>query len=328
MTLTELARRIGTSVSTVSKAFSGSREISDGVRDRIFNEAKRVGCFEKYYKGPRERRIIAVLIPECESEFYGIQLGILEKEIARRGADTVVGITRFDPSREERLFSELSYRMKVDGIVLLGSGARIKNPDEIPLVIVGGNGGNLNADYIKGDAKESMFELVRVMKEYGHKKIGFIGEGLTGSRLSFFKQAMRAHGLPVSEKYIAVSKTKRFAEAGEETMQRIIDSGDLPTVIVAAYDQIAYGAMNRALKCGLRVPDDISFAGSDDISVTQYLGVPLTSIRKEMENVCEQIIDLVFKRIENKHYRKRREIVIPSKICIRESLKNLKESKE
>ena len=108
-------------------------------------------------------------------------------------------------------------------------------------------------------------------------------------------------------------------------MQRLIDSGDLPTVIVAAYDQIAYGAMNRAIKCGLRVPDDISFTGADDISVTEYLGVPLTSIRSEIENASEQIIDLVFKRIENKHYRKRREIVIPATVCVRESLKNLNE---
>ncbi len=327
MTLTELARRVGTSVSTVSKAFSGADDIGDGLREKIFKEAKRVGCFDKYYKGPRERRIIAVLIPECESEYYGIQLGILEREIARRGADTVVGITRFDADIEERLFSQLSYRMKVDGIILIGSGAKIKNPDEIPLVIVGGAGGNLNADYIKVNVKESFFELVRVIKEYGHKKIGFIGERLTHSRLVFFKQAMRACGLPVFEKYIAVSDDKRFAEAGEETMQRLIDSGDLPTAIVAAYDQIAYGAMNRALKCGLRIPEDISFAGSDDISVTEYLGVPLTSIRNEMENACEQIIDLVFKRIENRHYRKRREIVVPTRICVRESLKNLNQEK-
>ena len=327
MTLTELACRIGTSVSTVSKAFSGSREISEGLRDKIFKEAKRIGCFEKYYKGPCERRIIAVLIPESESECYGIQLGVLERELDKRGADTVVGITRFDADREARLFSELVYRMKVDGVVLIGGGSKIKNPDEIPLVIVGGVGGNLNADYIKSNSKESIFELVRLMKEYGHKRIGFIGEKLTGGRLNSFKQAMRSCGLPISEKYIAVDNNKRFAEAGEATMQMLLDSGDLPTVIVAAYDQIAYGAMNRALKCGLRVPEDISFVGFDDISVTPYLGVPLTSVRTEIGNVCEQIIDLVFKRIDNKHYRKRREIIIPTSVFIRESLKNLNESK-
>ena len=327
MTLTELARRIGTSVSTVSKAFSGSREISESLREKIFKEAKRVGCFEKYYKGPCERRIIAVLIPESESECYGIQLGVLERELDRHGADTVVGITRFDRDREARLFSELVYRMKVDGVILIGGGSKIKNPDEVPLVVVGGSNPPLNADLITGKSKESIFELIRVIKEYGHKKIGFIGEKLTSTKLNYFKQAMRAHGLPISEKYIAVDNNKRFAEAGEETMQRLIDSGDLPTVIVAAYDQIAYGAMNRAVKCGLRVPDDISFAGFDDISVTQYLGVPLTSVRIEIANVCEQIIDLVFKRIDNRHYRKRREIIIPSSVCIRESLKNLNEPK-
>ena len=71
MTLTKIARIVGTSVATVSKAFSGSHEISEETRDKIFNVAKELGCFDKYYKAPRNNPLIALMIPEIDSECYG-----------------------------------------------------------------------------------------------------------------------------------------------------------------------------------------------------------------------------------------------------------------
>ena len=321
MTLTELAKRAQTSVATVSKAFSGSAEIPDTTKEKIFRIAKRAGCFEKYYKGPRERRIVALVFPESESEYYGREIGLLEKELDRRGADTVIALTRFDPEREARLFSELVYRMKVDGVILAGVGKLIKNPDEVPLVILGSpSQRSLNADFVRFSTTEAILNLVGIIKEYGHRDVGFIGENLTLSKLEYFKQAMRYHGLPLREKFIAVSESERFAAAGESGMQRLIDRGAVPSVIVAAYDQIAYGAMRRASNSGYRIPEDISFAGFDDISVTQYLDVPLTSIHMHLEEVCERVVDLIFKRIENRHYRERSEIVIPATVVVRDSL--------
>ena len=85
MTLTKLAELAGVSVATVSKAFSGSREISGERREQIFKLAKENDCFDKYYKSQRERPIIALLCPEPESEHYGRQLGILEKKLDELG---------------------------------------------------------------------------------------------------------------------------------------------------------------------------------------------------------------------------------------------------
>ncbi len=100
---------------------------------------------------------------------------------------------------------------------------------------------------------------------------------------------------------------------------------ELLGVIVAAYDQIAYGAMKYARESGYRIPEDISFVGMDDISSTEYLDVPLSSIHVAYEEVCERIVDLVFRRIENRHYRSREPLTVPVSVKIRESLKNLSE---
>ena len=323
MTLTKLAQMANTSIATVSKAFAGSREISEETKERIFKIAKELDCFDKYYKAPRSRPLIALLPPEPESEYYGREIGLIERALSQRGADTIIAFTRFDSEQEARLFRELTYGMKVDGIILWGAGSLIKNPDELPLVVISNNKRlPPNSDAVRVDMEGAMNELACAIKSYGHTEVGFIGERLTAAKEQRFKSALRCTGLPVQNKYF-VTSDKRFADAGEDCMRQFIEHGTIPSVIVAAYDQIAYGAMKYAVEQGYRIPDDISFVGMDDISSAPYLGTSLSSIHTDFESVCPQIVDLIFQRIENRHYRTRTEIRVVAKLNIRESLKKI-----
>ncbi len=324
MTLTKIAEMAGTSVATVSKAFSGSREIGEETKERIFRIAKDVGCFDKYYKAPRKQPLIALMIPEIDSECYGIYAGVFEREFNRMGADTIVACTRFDTEREERLFRELAYGLKVDGILLWGSGRTIKNPDKIPLIIFDGSGSQVaNADLVGIDLTVAMVRLAETIKEYGHTSVGFIGERLTGGKSVRFIKAMRRVGLAVRKENI-YSSDKRFAEAGEDCMREILERGSRPSVIVAAYDQIAYGAIKYARKAGYKIPEDISFVGMDDISSTEYFDIPLSSIHVGYEESCKEICELMFAKINNNHYKQRKKIVVPVEVNIRESLIRIK----
>ena len=326
MTLSQLAKLTGTSVGTVSKAFSGSHEISEETRNRIFETAKAHDCFDKYYKAPRKRPLIALMPPEPESEYYGREMGMIEKALTEKGVDTIIAFTRFDAERQVELFRELAYGLKVDGIILWGTGAKIKNPDQIPLITVTASEPTQNADVVRMNVANGITELANVIKQYGHTEVGFIGEKFTTYKEEKLKEAMRHIGIPVHNKYFHRSK-KRFAEAGEDGMKTLIENGTVPTVIVTAYDQIAYGAMQAARNAGYKIPEDISFVGMDDLSVTPYFDIPLTSLRMDFEAVCPQIIDLLFKRMENRYYRSREEIIAPVKLNLRPSLLDKKASK-
>ena len=213
--------------------------------------------------------------------------------------------------------------MRVDGIILWGSGEGIKNPDQIPLVAITGNKRlPPNSDAVRIDLDRAMTELAATIKDYGHTTVGFIGERLTTGKEQKFKSALRRMGLPVHNKFTATSSS-RFAQAGEDCMKQLIDRNAVPSVIVAAYDQIAYGAMKFAREHGYRIPEDISFIGMDDISSAPYLDTSLSSLHTDFESVCPQIVDLIFRRMENRHYRGRVEISVPVKVNIRESLKRL-----
>ena len=328
MTLENIAKAAGVSVGTVSKAFRGSPEISKKTRDAIFKIAKDNGCFDKYYKVPRHRPIIALLAPEPEGEYYGNEIGILERALFLRGADTVIAFTRFSPEKEVRLFRIFAYEMKVDGFVIWSSGELIKNPYKIPLVaLTSGKKAPENADVIYVDIEDAIFRLAEKLKSFGHSNVGFICDKITVGKEKLLKRAMRKVGLPVHDKYMITSK-ERFDKAGIDGMKRLIDSGNIPSVIVTAYDEIAYGAMRYAEDRGYKIPDDISFVGMEELSSTKYIGVSLTSMHAELEKASDVIADIIFRKIENKHYKERSEITIPVTIEMRDSLKNLNEGDE
>ena len=319
MTLTQLAKLAETSVATVSKAFSGSREISEETRSRIFEIAKKHDCFDKYYKAPRSRPLIALLPPEPESEYYGREIGMIEKALSERGADTIIAFTRFDPQRQTQLFRELAYGLKVDGIIMWGMGKELKNPEHIPLIAIATTGQPQNADVVRLDLAEGIAEMANAIKEYGHTEVGFIGEKFTVYKEEKLKNSLRRIGLPYHEKYFHCSK-HRFAAAGEDGMKELIKRNAVPSVIVAAYDQIAYGAMQAARNAGYRIPEDISFVGIDDISSTPYFEIPLSSLQIDFESVCPRIVELLFKRMDNRYYRSREELTVPVILNLRDSL--------
>ena len=322
MTLSKLAERAGVSVSTVSKAFSGANEISTAVRERIFAIAKEEGCFDKYYKAPRSHPMVALLAPEPESMRYSREMGLLERAFNAHGVDTLIAFTRFDPEKEEQLFRELVYGMKVDGVVLLGAGRKIKNPDEHPFVVIGGGAREAcpeNADTVVIDLDEGFDVLAETLKKYGHKSVGFLGEGKTRSSEMRLKNAMRRVGLPIHERFFFTS-LHRFEAAGEEGMRKLIQRDAVPDVIVTAYNEIAYGAIKEARAQGYRIPEDISFVGAFDTPAASYFDIPLTALLADLESACEEIVSLLLLRIKNKHYRARTQIRIPVRMNIRASL--------
>ena len=323
MTLKKIAEIAGVSVGTVSKAFSGSREISEKTREQIFQVARDEDCFDKYYKAPRNRPLVALMFPEPESEYYARCIGLFEKAFAERGADVIIALTRFDHEAEARMFRELAYGMKVDGVILYGTGKQIRNPDEIPFVtITHGWTAAHNSDTVRVDLDTGIYRIAETIKDYGHKEVGFIGENLTSRKEIKFREAMRRVGLPVYDEYIAVADG-RFEEAGENGMRVLIERGRLPSVIITAYDRIAYGAMRYSKSKGISIPNDISFVGMDDISSTSYLDIPLSSLHTDFDKACPEIVDQIFERIKNRHYRSRANITVPVKVKIRESLKDI-----
>lgn len=317
MSLKKIAQTAGVSVSTVSKVFSNSREISPKTKERVISASKTLGCFEKYTKEKYPEKIIAVICPELGSEHYTHLLTHIEREISAKNAVMVVSVSNFDKKREEALFRYYSDFRKVDGIIIMSS-ADFANRSSIPVVVMGDS---KTANCVSTDSSEAINEAVGYLKKSGRKKIAFIGEELTHVREELFELAMEKNALSVMDKFV-ISTKKRFHDAGFCAIEHFFETGDIPDAIVAAYDYIAIGAI-RAIKAhGKKVPDDIAVIGMDNISAGEDLDIPLASIDYHDEQTSKLAVDMLFGDFSGRVSKKYKKTIVKSDLIIRDSAKS------
>ena len=301
MTITKLARLTGYSVSTVSKALSNKKDVSEFARQKIIEKAKELGCYEKFCKENYDRKIIAVLCPEANSQFYSKMLSTLNQYIEELGGTMAISLTEFSKSKTEKLFGLYSGNKRADGIILFDGGNLVKKYSSVPVVVLG-SGQNLYADTISMDSSRGFYEAVGLLKGYGHRKIGFIGEKLTNGKLRQFLTAMQKHGLEVEQNFIVVSKDCRFEQAGFNGIQTLFSQKEVPTAVICAYDNIALGAIAGAEKMGVKVPSDLSVIGCDNMQIASYNKISLSSIDLNIEESCRMAVDLLFNKLSKFGY--------------------------
>lgn len=327
MTLQKLAKLAGVSVSTVSKAFSDSREISVETKEQILSLAKRHGCFEKYYKGKFGKQLVAVICPEIRGEFYADFAADLNDKIEARGGMMMLSVSGFSAEREEDLIRYYGSFGHADGIIFVSGSLRLKTEPNIPVVQIGGKYKTEKADYIDIDIASGIDQAVEYLKANGHRKIGYIGETLTASKHRLFCEAMRKNALRLEEAYMVNSKM-RFQMAGFDAMKQLMEQKDRPTAVIAAYDYMAMGALRYTQEAGLSIPKDVSVIGMNNVSAAAYLDVPLTTIVSHPEELCETAVDLIFKKMDNQFYFARQDITLKSRLIVRDSVANLNGSSE
>ena len=318
MNLNTLAKLAGVSVATVSKAFSGRDEISSETRERIFEIARQHGCYDKYNKNKFEKKVIAVICPELNSDYYNAYITILNEEIERQGGLMTVSVTNFSAERTQELFAYYSSYCKADGIITINPTGVLENPMLTPAVAIGTSRTHENVDTIEIDLESSIEDAIRYLKEKGHTRIGFAGEALTKGKLQSFRHAMRHAGLSVREEWIRISKD-RFEKAGIEAAEGFLSIAERPTAILASYDNIAIGVIKELHRQGIRVPKDISVIGMDDIAIAPFLETSLSSIRTHTKEACRIAVELIMKKLENQYYSIRQEITISSEFIPRGS---------
>lgn len=321
MKMTDLARLAGVSVSTVSKAFSKSSEISEKQREHIFDVAKKHGCYDKYCKERYMGKVIAVICPEFKSRLYSEQLSLLEEKIKERNAVMVVSSTDFDPEKALEHLDFYAENIKADGIISICS-LKTDKKFSTPIVTLSKNE-HFNSVIVSEE--NALSEAIKLLKKNRHTKIAYIGEPHASGRRDNFVKAMKNNSITVNDDYIIVPD-HRFESAGYVGMNKLLSLQNPPTAVIAAYDDIAFGAMKSIYEHGLKIPEDISIIGSDDIKESQYLHERLTSITAYNEDLAEIAVDLLFDLIEKKDSDTIKTIKISRQLVNRESVGIAKEA--
>jgi len=294
ITLSKIAQLAHVSVSTASKAFSMSSEVSEQTRNEIFRIAKEYGCFKKFYNARYPKYVIAVICPEFHGQYYSGMVAELQAYLGELGCEVCVASTNFSGNREQELLEYYHHYSNVDGIVVIGGQSLISSGYEIPLVSVQPYyhqpaGVCLHTDYLG-----ALDQMICRLKSEGVEDIGFLGETRTGIKLEAFRTAMEKNGLPC--KWVVISE-QRFEQGGYSAMDQLLQRPDRPRAVICAYDHMAIGAMKRLSEEGISVPEDMLVAGMDNIPEAEYLVPSLTSADFSNDQICRQaaqcVVDLL-----------------------------------
>ena len=302
MNLSKLAKLANVSVSTVSKAFSDSYEISRETKDRIIALAKEYNCFEKYYKPKYPKKMIAVICPEILGLHYGQMATYIEREITANGDSMVLSVSNFSASRQNDLIDYYTNYLRPDGIIVIEPAGLIKNNTDIPVVQISFENAAKNVYSVKADINPALEEAIEYLQKLGHKKIGFIGEKYAAAEYGFFKDAVSKKAIHIRKNHIIISE-KRFLDAGYYGMEEMLKNDCMPTAVFAAYSHIAVGMMQRIKEAGLKVPEDISVICMDDINVAPYSDKTLSCIKLHLDELSCIAIDLLYQKIKRGYIR-------------------------
>lgn len=297
ITLSKIAQLAHVSVSTASKAFSMSSEVSEQTRNEIFRIAKEYGCFKKFYNAKYPKYVIAVICPEFHGQYYSGMVAELQNCLGELGCEVSVASTNFSGNRERDLLEYYHHYSNVDGIVVIGGQSLISSAYEIPLVSVlpyyhQPAGVCLHTDYAG-----ALEQIVCRLKADGVERIGFLGETRTGVKLEAFRTAMEKNGLPCD--WVIVNE-QRFEKGGYLAMDQLLQCKDRPQAVICAYDHMAIGAMKRLSEAGISVPGDMLVAGMDNIPESDYLVPSLTSVDFGNAQICRQAAQCVVELLNGK----------------------------
>lgn len=291
-TLDDIARELGISKSTASKALSGAKDVSKAMRQTVLEKAVELG----YSRIARSSELprLAVFVTNMEytkPEDFGYDLVVGFRKVAEPDGFQVDVIPLTHEIQLSLHYDTYMIKKNYCGSLFLGLSMQdpwMKDFEtcKTPAILYDNHiSGNPRVTHVGVDNAEGMEMAVRFLKDLGHTRIGYLSSALQAyvyrQRHSAFFQAMRDHGLPADE---TLSGSADFInECLSLHLPRILEAGC--TAIVCSHDLLAHSVMIHCLELGLRVPDDISILGFDDIPLCRYTLPPLSTIRQDRTNI-------------------------------------------
>lgn len=328
VTISDIANKVGVSISTVSRAlnYDESLNISSETRNKIFEVAELL----KYSAPKRKKRKKKYNIGLYCSYSYEEELNDTYYLSIRIAIENKIKEEQLNIYRIEDI-EEFRNLKNIDGVIAIGTFDELDVSNiekcEKPIVFVDHRGDEEKFDSVVIDYEKATYKAMDYLFSLGHKKIAFIGgcecdykgDKIVDNRETSYRKIMKEHNL-YNEAYVKVGNYD--ANYGFESTKELIKNDEIPTAIIVASDSIAIGCYRAIQECNMKVSEDISIIGFNDISTSAYMSPPLTTIRLHSEFMGESSVDLLLDRLLSERELSKT-IMIPTKLIKRESCINI-----
>ncbi|HCE1509697.1 substrate-binding domain-containing protein [Vibrio parahaemolyticus] len=310
-TMKDIAKLAGVSTSTVSHVINKTRFVSEEISERVNNAAKELNYYApsalaRSLKVNRTKTI-GMLVTTSTNPFFGEVVKGVERSCYHKGYSLILCNTEGDNERMRQSINTLLQK-RVDGLILMCSsleGERIdvfeRYPD-IPVVVMDWGPMLFTSDKIQDNSLRGGYLAAKYLIDCGHTEIGCITGPLikhqAQMRYEGYKRAMNEAGLEFNANWIIESDFE--CEGGYQAFKKMAERGKLPSSIFVSNDMMAMGVINSANELGIKVPDDLSIIGYDDIHIAKFMSPSLTTIHQPKYRLGQAAVETLVRRLDDK----------------------------
>lgn len=332
ITIHDVAQAAGVSVSTVSRVLNNKDDVAPETYQRIKAVIAELGYTSSLAaKSLRSRRtgVIGLIMPELEDPFCIQVIKGINRAIVALNYDLIAYTSGSRQShskaeREQHYVSLLNGSL-TDGVILV-TPAATRFSTAAPVVAIDPNNQCLNCQVVTAENYAGALAAVEYLISLGHRRIGFIGGRpdlqCAQQRLRGYTAALRQADIPLDPDLVTSGDFSRAT--GHACARRLLALPHPPTAIFAANDQSAIGVLDAVRAIGLRVPDDLSVIGFDNIPEAAYCVPPLTTVDQFLDKMGYTATELLVGLIQgqtppsNVHE-------MPTQLVVRDSCRNIME---
>lgn len=321
-TMKDIARLAQVSTSTVSHVINGSRFVSDEIREKVMRIVAELNYTPSAVARSlkvRETKTIGLLVTATNNPFFAEVMAGVEQYCQQHQYNLIIAATGGDAKRLQQNLQTLMHK-QVDGLLLMCGDSRFQADIELaislPLVVMDWWFTELNADKILENSALGGYLATKSLIDAGHRKIGIITGNLKKSvaqnRLQGYKNALSEAKIALNPHWIVESHFD--FEGGVLGIQSLLTQSSRPTAVFCCSDTIAVGAYQAIQQQGLRIPQDLSIMGYDDIELARYLSPPLSTICQPKAELGKLAVEALLQRIKNPNENYRTLVLEPT--CI------------
>ncbi len=287
VTIKDIARRAGVAHTTVSRALRGSAEVSVETGQRIQRLAAEMGyrpsAAARSLKTNRSQ-VLGAIVSSLDDPFFSDILQGIESVAQASGYSLFIAASQRDPGRE-RAIAQVMREHRVDGVIICSTPFSPEQSQQfssygIPLVVINNQAAEDYRFSIYHDDEDGSRQLTRHLIGLGHTRIAYLGNSQAGrtnlDRLNGFQNEMKMAGLSIPPEFL-FGAPGGGPDEGRLGLAHVLQIPQPPTALVCYNDMIAIGVLKGLHEAGLRIPEDISVTGFDNIALSAYTCPPLTT---------------------------------------------------
>lgn len=324
-TIHDVARVAGVSKSTVSRVLqNGDVSVAEETRQTVLEAMEQVGYSHNAIASSlRTSRtfMVMLVIPSIANPFWPSIAQSLQNTLVDAGYSLVFGNTDGKSSQEKALLA-MARRNRFDAIALNPVDVPVSDLKAlgVPVVVLGLRQTYAELDMVGSDSYEGTRTGIDYLLGKGHRRIGFIwGErSASESRYRGYRDALNAAQIPLDERFVAGGDYTM--DGGRIATRKLMMQNERPTAIFTSNDVMALAAIQEITALGLKVPDDISLLGMDDIEPAAMSTPALTTVGKDKHMLGRRAAELLLARMNQKTPRGPQRIAVPCTLVERQTV--------